>query len=252
MFYLHTSDISLFPATNKPTDPSSRLTTSYNLTNIVNRLLNVDGFVVNSNLEFIENNYDKNFIEFNLNGYLIRVENLKSMIDAYLYAYGYVDSEGEQLKPIESGKSIYANIAVRYEHVTDNTGNELKPTFNLTQLLGREIILTELETIGGEVSTVPPGYSSVVFTDGSSKSYTLDGVEQIATNNPFKYDTEADQENKYSFNWNDETCKFYTLKLLQFDGTKWFVPATSKVRFNQTSIGKLDDGDLDDSTTLYN
>ncbi len=242
MVYLQTSDISLFPATNKPTDPSSRLTTSYNLTNIVNRLLNVDGFVVSSDLELEESGYDKNFIEFNLNGYLIRIQDLKKLIEAWTAEYG---------NPI-SGKGIYANIAVRYEHVTDNTGSELKPVFNLTQLLGREIILTELETIAGEISTVDPGYSSVIFTDGSTKTYTIDGTSTIETDNPFKYDTEAEQENKYSFNWNDDTCKFYNLKLLEFDGTNWFVPATSKVRFNQTSIGKLDDGDLDDPTTLYN
>ena len=211
--------------------------------------MNVDGFVVDCDLDFAEDDYDKNFIEFNLNGYLIRVENLKSMIDAYLYAYGYVDSEGEQLKSIESGVGIYANIAVRYEHVTDNTGSELEPTFNLTQLLGREIVLTELETVAGSISTVEPGYSSVVFTDGSEYNYTKN-VDSESTVNPFKYDTEADQENKYSFNWDDNTCKFYNLKLLEFDGTNWFVPSTSKVRFNQTAIDKLDDGDLDDLSTI--
>ena len=241
MFYLNTSDISLFPATNKPTDPSSRLTTSYNLTNIVNRLLNVDGFVVDCDLEFVENDYSKNFIEFNLNGYLIRVENLKAAIDAWVNEYG---------TPV-SGSSIYANIAVRYEHVTDNSGSELRPIFNLTQLLGREIVLTELETIAGSISTVEPGYSSVVFTDGSEYNYTKSG-NSVSTRNPFKYDTEADQENKYSFNWDDNTCKFYNLKLLEFDGTHWFVPSTSKVRFNQTAIDELDDGDLDDPNTLYN
>lgn len=241
MFYLNTSYISLFPATNKPTEPSSRLTTSYNLTNIVNRLLNVDGFVVNSNLEFIENDYDKNFIEFNLNGYLIRVENLKAMVDAWVTEYG---------TPV-NGSSIYANIAVRYERVTDNAGSELRPTFNLTQLLGREIVLTELNTVVEQPKVIEPGYSSVIFTDGSDYDYIVNNDSE-PKNNPFKYDTEADQENKYSFNWDDNTCKFYNLKLLEFDGTNWFVPSTSKVRFNQTAIGKLDDGDLDDPDTLYN
>lgn len=239
MFYLNTSDISLFPATNKPTDPSSRLTTSYNLTNIVNRLLNVDGFVVDCDLDFGEDDYDKNFIEFNLNGYLIRVENLKAMVDAWVTEYG---------TPV-NGSSIYANIAVRYAHVTDNTGSELRPTFNLTQLLGREIVLTELNTVLEQPKVIEPGYSSVVFTNGSDYDYaTISDSEP--KNNPFKYDTETEQENKYSFNWDDNTCKFYNLKLLEYDGTHWFVPSTSKVRFNQTAIDKLDDGDLDDLSTI--
>lgn len=45
--YLNSKAVGVFPTTGRPQkDPLGRLTTEYNLTSLINTLLDVDGFVI--------------------------------------------------------------------------------------------------------------------------------------------------------------------------------------------------------------
>ena len=49
--YLNSEAVGVFPTTGRPQkDPLGRLTTEYNLTSLINTLLDVDGFVITNNI----------------------------------------------------------------------------------------------------------------------------------------------------------------------------------------------------------
>ena len=81
--YVSSENIQIFPIANRGAkDPLGRLTTEYNLTSILNKLLDVNGFVISWD------NNSKNIV-FNLHGYLITA-NLTDIINDFsdnIYAY---------------------------------------------------------------------------------------------------------------------------------------------------------------------
>ena len=86
--YVSSENIQIFPIANRGVkDPLGRLTTEYNLTSILNKLLDVNGFVISWH-----NSKDNKIITFNLHGYLITA-NLTDIIDTTfegsnnIYAY---------------------------------------------------------------------------------------------------------------------------------------------------------------------
>lgn len=110
--YVLSKNIQIFPIANRVTqDPLGRLTTEYNLTSILNKLLDVDGFVISWN--------HPNII-FNLHGYLITA-NLTDIIN------GFSDN-------------IYASITIT-DYASTNNDNNIKAYEEkfLAQLDGRDV-----------------------------------------------------------------------------------------------------------------
>ena len=98
MAYVSSGNIQIFPIANRMIqDPLGRLTTEYNLTSILNKLLDVDGFVVSWN--------EPNII-FNLHGYLITA-NLENIIGSF-------------------SDNIYASITITDYTSTNTTNNNIK------------------------------------------------------------------------------------------------------------------------------
>ena len=71
MAFIDKNNIHIFPVTNKPSEKQSRLTTEYNITNIVNRLLDTKSFVITSGEVTNES-----ALEFNIQGYYVKVDKI--------------------------------------------------------------------------------------------------------------------------------------------------------------------------------
>lgn len=175
-FYLNKNNIHVFPVTNKPSEKQSRLTTEYNITNIVNRLLDNKSFVITSEVTSGES-----ALEFNIQGYYVKVDKISDL-----------------------GTPTTASDCYAFIKIKEASDTAKEQTF--------------IELDGGE---------------NDSNKYT--GV---------------------SFSWVDKkpTPKTgeYALHILHYDGKNYTIPRASKIRFNQYAIDKIDDGDLDDNSTIYN
>ena len=73
MPYIKSNAINVFPCANRGTayNLQSRLTSEYNLTNIINQLIDTDSFVISNNLS--------NGISFNIHGYYFSVSDYTSI-----------------------------------------------------------------------------------------------------------------------------------------------------------------------------
>lgn len=74
--YLNSEAVGVFPTTGRPQkDPLGRLTTEYNLTSLINTLLDVDGFVVTNNIDGFNINSIGTF-QFNIKGYIFTIHKI--------------------------------------------------------------------------------------------------------------------------------------------------------------------------------
>lgn len=93
------NNILVFPTTKREVnDRKARLLTEQNIVGIVNRLLDVDSFVITKNF-----NINGSF-EFNIHGYFFKIDDIGDIIELI------VNSEASGGTPISSGDCIYANI----------------------------------------------------------------------------------------------------------------------------------------------
>ena len=175
MTFIDKNNIHIFPVTNKPSEKQSRLTTEYNITNIVNRLLDTKSFVITSGAVTAES-----ALEFNIQGYYVKVDKISDLI------------------PV-ANSDCYAFIKIK--EASDTAGEQ-----------------TFIELDGGE---------------NDANEYTGVSFSWVNT----KPETGADE---------------YALHILHYDGTNYTIPRASKIRFNQYAINKIDDGDLDNTNTIYN
>lgn len=97
-YLANSSNIFVFPTTKREQiNRSSRLLTEKNLVDIVNRLVDVESFVITK--DFIYG--DESSLDFNIYGYYISIDNFDSVIDSVTF--------GEE---ITKGSSIWANIFI--------------------------------------------------------------------------------------------------------------------------------------------
>ena len=174
MAFIDKNNIHIFPVTNKPSEKQSRLTTEYNITNIVNRLLDTKSFVITSGAVT-----NKSALEFNIQGYYVKVDKISD------------------LGTPTTASDCYATITIK---------SNVKDGQTFIELDGKE---------GTDGS-----YTGVTFSWGKPSSST--------------------------------NASEYTLHILHYDGSKYTIPRASKIRFNQYAINKIDDGDLDNTNTIYN
>lgn len=192
MAFLNKNNIHVFPVTNKPSEKQSRLTTEYNITNIVNRLLDTKSFVITSGAVTAES-----ALEFNIQGYYVKVDMISD------------------LGTPTTASDCYATITIISKTIEEDTADEQ----------------TFIELDGGEETKKNEDGTTEKNEDGTDVViYT--GVE---------------------FSWEKTAPNTeYTLHILHYDGTNYTIPRASKIRFNQYAINKIDDGDLDDNSTIYN
>ena len=150
MSHINTSsdNIKIFPVANRPKkDPAGRLTTEYNLTSLINKLLDVEGFVVTDT----DNSVETGAFDFNLHGYFIHIEHIETLIsgvnsdkgngDYYNYIYAVlgissIESSNQRVDSI-SGIDYIPDDAENYVYTgvhfigTDSADpNDLESTIN--------------------------------------------------------------------------------------------------------------------------
>lgn len=127
MPYIKSNAINVFPCANRGTayNLQSRLTSEYNLTNIINQLIDTDSFVISNNLS--------NGISFNIHGYYFNVSDYKEITN--------LDS---------SWTDVYAEITIASNTIDGLTFNEL--TIN-----GTEDVATDLDA--------DTNFTGIAFTD---------------------------------------------------------------------------------------
>ena len=120
--YLQSENISIFPTPNRGTNyqPQARLVTEFNLTNIVNRLVDKESFVIS---------YKNNKITFNIYGYWVEADfsKMSSLLEAsVLYARikvtgsDFIELDGTDEKDISSTEVKYLYKGV--EFLTEKPG----------------------------------------------------------------------------------------------------------------------------------
>lgn len=122
--YLQSENISIFPTPNRGTtyQPQARLVTEFNLTNIVNRLVDKESFVIS---------YKNNKITFNIYGYWVEADfsNMSSLLEAsVLYARikvigsDFIELDGTDEKDTSSAEVKYVYKGVDF--LTENPGTD--------------------------------------------------------------------------------------------------------------------------------
>ena len=151
--YLKHSDtqVQVYPSANRlmELDLKARLTDEFNITNLVNRLLDTDGYVITKNV--YENGLnkgivDKNEFEFCIKGYYFRVGTAGKIITLFEGSYGV----GEGQIP-----TIYANMYLG--QMTRTVPNSNNVTYTSQTLLGIEengntYVPTYLDEVNGVTS----------------------------------------------------------------------------------------------------
>ena len=150
MPYIKSNAINVFPCANRGTayNLQSRLTFEYNLTNIINQLIDTDSFVISNNLS--------NGISFNIHGYYFSVSDYTSITN--------LDS---------SWTDVYATITISSNVLVDGV------IFN-------ELIVTGTEDIGASDSldNDQTEFTGVAFSNSPAKgdnTYSLHILHRDST-----------------------------------------------------------------------
>lgn len=109
--FLNSEAVGVFPTTGRPQkDPLGRLTTEYNLTSLINTLLDVDGFVITNNIDGFDNNSTGAF-QFNIKGYIFTIHKIGDFLGS---------------SDLSTFNDLYASIKINLSagSSTTSTGNE--------------------------------------------------------------------------------------------------------------------------------
>ena len=119
MVYISSDKISVFPCGNRSDAyPNAKLTTEFNLTNIINKLINVESFVINK--EYKTNNI-VNDLEFNIKGYYFKLDSsavttLVSQFSSSHSIYAII-----KITDVESGDYSFKEL----QNIADGSGHTL-------------------------------------------------------------------------------------------------------------------------------
>lgn len=234
MSNLKSDVVKVFPTTlRKIKDSSARMMTEFNLTSIINRLVDKKCFVISSN-RFDGENYvfDSARFEFNMGGYYFSIKSIADILD--LFGDGALDTEtgvctctldnqaGDD--PLLNTYYITAEIKVK-NHQTDG-----KENISWNQLQGTD---TNLDTED--------------LNDDEYSGLTFDLTTTTPTDLQISGTTET--KNISGNNENITTFKFAILELFNPNENTYKVriPEESKLRFQSTPENKsftIDDGEL--------
>lgn len=157
MAYISSNNISVFPTSGRPThDPWGRLTTEYNLTSLINTLLNVDGFVITdpggyTNVASGVNDAGSNPItqgrfQFNIKGYIFTIFDISTLIEQF-----------------SNENAIYANLKIKIED-----GSSIAQTAPLNGDNDNKLVYHMQSIEGGDEGD---SYQGVKFTTAKEEGY---------------------------------------------------------------------------------
>ena len=113
--FINSSNIKVFPCggRNKIFDPLARLTTEYNLVSLINRLVDMDSFIVTTHAKDtdIKKIPDSEFYQINVGGYLFTITSINNI--------------PQFLKNEDPGDSIYLNATIRVDSYADSDYQQL-------------------------------------------------------------------------------------------------------------------------------
>ena len=215
-YNIKSEDVYVFPVANRPKyDPAGRLTTEYNLTSILNRLLDKKSFVVTQKDDNIS--ITSGEFEFNINGYFFHIVDIKDLIDN-------LKSLGPQNEDV-----------IRAEITLQGVGDEGDDGYlkNYKNQILKSIYNGDEEKNGSDQWF----YKGISFN--LCRYNTAEGKWGIVENSSgtLIYD---DPSNPNSF---------YTLNILEYRDSKFYIPEQSKIKFETNATGAhrsviIDDGVL--------
>ena len=216
-------NISVFTTTlREGVDPAAKYTTEYNLTSLINKLIDKDAFVIDNNVSV--SNFTMGSLDFNIMGYYFSLKdvNLEDLVSS-----------------MGTNTIEYINATIKIAEQSYN-GTNFKNWYQLTNPIEEE------ETID---SSKPTTYYKGV--ELSRNSYTTfdneaigDGFQKDGSKN-----IRTKQESSATFTGN--IYKFTILKVFKdLSGNYIFsIPAESKIKFETNKSGShhsvtIDDGEL--------
>lgn len=236
MAYSLSKNIQIFPVTQRNIwDPLGRLTTEYNLTSILNKLLDVDGFV------FTPNNFsggkkvpivtsktgEDSTLDFNLYGYVIHIESLQSL-----------------LKSLGYESDIYAHILIAYENGSASNKYEGE---HFAHLIGKDT-QDGTTTGGGEVGAAADKneaanvYRGIIFSTTKDSPYSDSLSYRVPKHlKILEYKQVSDITDPTNAKYNLEHLKNSN----EYSSSGLYIPKESQIKFQsnlkRTSIS-IDDG----------
>lgn len=154
--YLNSEAVGVFPTTGRPQkDPLGRLTTEYNLTSLINNLLDVDGFVITNNIDGF-NSSSIGAFQFNIKGYIFTIHKIGDFLDS---------------SDPSSFKDLYASIKINLSagSSTTSTGDE---NLNRIQSIDGEDVFKVGDENYGKYTGL--NFSNSIPTDGSYYLHILE------------------------------------------------------------------------------
>lgn len=160
-YCVKSNNIGVFPTTGRPKkDPWGRLTTEYNLTSLINTLLNVDGFVItdpggytsiDGNNYIVSNDAGSNSItkgrfQFNIKGYIFTIFGVEALIAQF-----------------SNEDAVYANLKIRIEEGSSITqtalNNDNKLVYRMQSIDGNDV------KVDDGINDAYYDYQGVTFTN---------------------------------------------------------------------------------------
>ena len=219
MGYIHSDNIKVFPTTQRSNkDASARMMTEFNLTSIINRLVDMDSFIVTTHASNQEMDDSIEEYIFNINGYLFTVPNgvgAKNIIATTLNDY-FINND---ITELTKGTSYYLLAHIRKE--TYQGVNKDSDLMTYTQL-------------SPTATTAPEDYENGIL-DADEKFNGLEFII-IPKSNISNYSSTA-------------TDKYLILFEYKQNARKWYEYEDSKVKFKTITSGSrrsvtIDDGEL--------
>lgn len=243
--YLNSNQLKVFPVTNKPSEPQSRLTTEYNITNLINRLLDKKSFVITDNTAL-----DTDPLEFTINGYYISINSKSDILDLLNIVNGDKD---EGFVPANNSQ-IFAAICI-----DNRAASDVSNSTSFQELIGTDYSIgyTEVDdSIKDKYTGVTFYYKApndefkTILNDGNNTAITLFNKNSDLIKFFNGKITAPDGNEIILNNQSTPNSKFIYLCILEYVNNGWQIPRASKIRFNQWALEGLDDGDLDNPNTF--
>jgi len=95
MAYLGSQDVKVYPSTRRSAQVDARPLTEFQLVSIVNRLIDLDGFVITTN--FNPSQTGTQSLEFNIHGYYFKIPDVQQLLNLFttstnIYAHIFLDN----------------------------------------------------------------------------------------------------------------------------------------------------------------
>lgn len=199
--FIKSLNIKVFPNTLRNTfDPSSRLSTEYNLCSIINRLVDQESFIITQNIA-------DNIFQFNIKGYIISIKN--PLVDQP--AFNLIREAVNTDQTFSPGTKIYAHIRVKHDYspIINASSVSYVSAQEQTWAQFQGLDLKGDNTYNTDLTSVDPAnvvYSGVCFTTSSlAPEYTNETIP--------------------------DSGDHYCLPLFEYNGSNWEIYPDSQIKF---------------------